>query len=277
MMTWKGTPPPKGSPPGLSGWLRVGLRGGALLLLLGICFALLLLLRLPERAMFGLNRPVTPVITQFVCIRACRILGLSREVRGTPMPQRGALVANHVSWLDIFVLNASKCVYFVAKSDIREWGGIGWLARGTGTLFIARRRGDARAQHSQFKVRLQAGHTLLFFPEGTSTDGMQVLDFKSTLFAAFFSEDLAPALAIQPVTLRYFAPGGEDPRFYGWWGDMEFGPHLLRMLAVPRHGRVVVTYHAPLAVSAYRDRKALARAAEAAVRAGFGKAVSSGG
>ncbi|QBY00564.1 1-acyl-sn-glycerol-3-phosphate acyltransferase [Rhodophyticola sp. CCM32] len=272
-MTWQGEPPPEEDrTPGPGAWLRILGRALPLLLSLGFCFPLLLLLRLPERLICGLNRPVTPFITQFVCRLACRCLSLRRKVTGQPMAGRGAFVANHVSWLDIFVLNACKRMYFVAKAEVRGWGGIGWLARGTGTVFINRRRGEARAQQALFEDRLQAGHKLLFFPEGTSTDGLRVLEFKSTLFAAFFSDRLRDHLHIQPVTLRYTAPEGEDRRFYGWWGDMGFGPGLLRVLAAPGGGEVEVIYHPPLTVSDFADRKALAKAAETAVRSGLEEA-----
>ena len=178
-------------------------------------------------------------------------------------------MANHASWLDIFVLNAAKRVYFVSKAEVARWPGIGWLARATGTLFIARDRRQAAAQVALFRERLQAGHKLLFFPEGTSTDGLQVLPFKPTLFAAFTDPALGPDLAIQPVSVAYHAPAGADPRFYGWWGDMAFGPHLLSTLTARRQGRVEVVYHPPIRVADHADRKALARAAETAVRGGL--------
>ncbi len=272
MTTWKGDGPQDAPPPiralTLLGWLRVVARAVPLLAVLAICFPLLLVLRLPERAIWGLNRPVTPFITQFVCIVVCGVLSLRRVVIGAPMVQRGAFVANHVSWLDIFVLNAAKRMYFVAKAEVRGWSGIGWLARGTGTLFITRRPGEARVQQRLLEERLVAGHRLLFFPEGTSTDGGRVLPFKSTLFAAFFTDEMKDILYVQPISLRYRAPPGEDVRYFGWWGDMDFGPSLLKVLAGPAGGEVTVTYHAPLQVAAYADRKALAAAAERAVRSG---------
>jgi len=133
----------------------------------------------------------------------------------------------------------------------------------------ARGYGEAVAQTRLFEDRLIAGHHLLFFPEGTSTDGRQVLNFKPTLFEAFLSKRLRDRLRVQPVTLRYSAPQGVDDRFYGWWGDMEFGPSLLQILAAPRQGAVTVIYHPPLPVAAGLDRKHLARQAEAAVRFGL--------
>jgi 1-acyl-sn-glycerol-3-phosphate acyltransferase len=137
-------------------------------------------------------------------------------------------------------------------------------------VFIRRSSRDAVQQKHVFEDRLLAGHRLLFFPEGTSTDGLQVLPFKPTLFAAFFSDALRDQLWVQPVSVTYFAPEGEDPRHYGWWGDMEFGIHLLQTLATRRHGRIVVVWSDPLAVSDFPNRKALAKVSEAAVRAGHG-------
>jgi 1-acyl-sn-glycerol-3-phosphate acyltransferase len=227
---------------------------------------LLLLLRLVEAPVYGMGRPVTPWITQAVCRTAFWVLGMSFTTKGAPMTQPGAVVANHSSWLDIFALNARKRIYFVSKSEVASWPGIGWLARATGTVFIERNPTKAREQTVVFENRLLAGHKLLFFPEGTSTDGLRVLPFKTTLFASFFTPKLKDVLWIQPVTVFYTAPMGQSPRYYGWWGDMDFGPHLLKTLAVVRQGGVTVTYHAPLKVSDYPDRKALARAAEAVVQ-----------
>jgi 1-acyl-sn-glycerol-3-phosphate acyltransferase len=136
-------------------------------------------------------------------------------------------------------------------------------------LFIKRARGDAHSQVKVFRERLVHGHRLLFFPEGTSTDGLQVLPFKSTLFAAFFDQSLRDQIAIQPVTVNYRAPKGADPRFYGWWGDMEFGSHLLSTLAAKRQGAVTVVYHPPVQLADFADRKQLAKTLEETVRSGL--------
>jgi lyso-ornithine lipid O-acyltransferase len=257
---------PTFAPIGVAGWSRVLLRGGVLGVLTFGCLALLLAVRLVERPMFGEARPVTPYITQFVCKSAFRIMGIGLRVQGNPMVQRGAVVSNHASWLDIFALNAAQRVYFVSKSEVAEWPGIGWLARATGTLFIARKGVDAKRQQGMFERRLRAGHRLCFFPEGTSTDTLRVLPFKPTLFAAFYTHGLEQVLHIQPATVTYHAPAGADARFYGWWGDMEFGPHLKMVLAAPRHGSVEVILHDPVAVDEFAERKALAAKCEAVIR-----------
>lgn len=274
--TWHSeTPPDDPLRIGIAGWLRVLLRGVTLGTLVFGCLLILLLVRLIERPLCGVRRPVTPFITQFVCRNAFRLLGMGFRSSGEPIRGGGAAVANHSSWLDIFALNARKRIYFVSKSEVAGWPGIGWLARATGTVFIERDRRQARSQTQIFEDRLGAGHVLLFFPEGTSTDGLRVLPFKTTLFAAFFAYALRERMRIQPVTVLYQAPEGEEARFYGWWGDMEFGTHLLKTLAAPRQGSVEVIYHPPVRVADFPDRKSLARALETAVRAGHPVAAKS--
>nr|WP_306151143.1 lysophospholipid acyltransferase family protein [Roseovarius sp. MMSF_3281] len=245
------------------------LRGAALSIVIGLSVVLMGLIRLVEKPVYGVSRPWTPWITQWVCRSAFAILGMQHETQGVRMTRPGAVVSNHVSWLDIFALNARKRIYFVSKSEVAGWPGIGLLAKITGTVFIARDPRQAKHQQEVFEERLLAGHKLLFFPEGTSTDGMRVLPFKSTLFQAFFTRELRHELHIQPVTVVYTAPAGEDARFYGWWGAMEFGPHLAKMLAAKRHGSVKIIYHQPVKVDDFPNRKVLAAHVEGVVRGGM--------
>jgi lyso-ornithine lipid O-acyltransferase len=267
--TWHSDTPPPPVRIGAAGWLRVIRRGLAVGLVTYGGLVLLLLVRLVERPLCGLHRPVTPGITRLVCRASLALMGIGLTVHGAPMCERGAVVANHVSWLDIFALNAPQRVYFVAKSEVAGWPGIGWLARATGTVFINRAGREAQLQKALFEARLRANQRLLFFPEGTSTDGLRVLPFKSTLFAAFFTHGLQDMLHIQPVSLRYAAPAGEDARFYAWWGDMAFGPHLLKVLAARRQGRVELVFHDPVRVADFDGRKTLAGYCEARVRDGL--------
>ena len=271
-LTWDdGTPPAIDRPRGLA-WGRVIARGVPMALVVFGGAVILVLVRQVERPLHGIHRPWTPHITRMACASALRLLGLRIVQYG--QPGEGAVVANHSSWLDIFALNARDLVYFVSKSDVSGWPGIGWLAKITGTIFIERERRHAKAQTQVFEARLLDGHRLLFFPEGTSTDNQRVLPFKSTLFEAFRAPNVRDVLHLQPVSVVYEPPNGADPRFYGWWGDMSFGANLLGLLAAPRHGAVHVVYHPSLPVSEYPDRKALAAACEAAVRNGHAKALA---
>lgn len=272
MSGWEHVPPTYG-PTGLSGYLRFLWRG---VLIFGLAYAglaLLLLVRLVEWPLCGQGRPVTQHFARVVSRWALIILRLPLIVHGTPMRKPGAIVANHSSWMDVFVLNATQNIYFVAKSEVAGWPLIGWLARATGTLFISRKGTEAGRQKLAFEARLKAGHRLLFFPEGTSSDNLRVLPFKSTLFEAFFSPALEHAMHIQPVTVIFHAPPGEDPRFYGWWGDMGFFSHFLTTLAARQQGRVEVIFHPEVPVDAFENRKQLAQYCENVIRAAHVNAV----
>lgn len=265
MTNWNESPAPE-HVIGLWGWVLITLRGLAMVAVLAVGLLVHLALRLFEWPFFGKARPITPWVTMLVCRLCLKILGLGLTIKGKPMARKGAIVANHSSWLDILTLNAGQRVYFVSKAEVANWPGIGWLAKATGTVFIARKGTEAKRQQEVFEERLLAGHNLLFFPEGTSTDAIRVLPFKSTLFQAFFSPALGRTLYIQPVTVIYYAPKGADRRFYGWWGDMEFGAHLLQVLSKARQGRVEVIYHPEVPVDAFTNRKDLALHCERVIR-----------
>jgi len=235
-----------------------------LIILVGI--VLLFIARGLERPLVGLCRPVSGQVVTWVCRIGARAIGLRMSVRGTPMTNPGAVVANHSSWLDIIVLNAAKRVFFVSKAEVSSWPGIGFLANITGTVFIRRERRDSKLQKDLFQTRLGLGHKLLFFPEGTSTDSLRVLPFKSTLFAAFFEPELKEKIYIQAVTVNYHAPKNQDKRFYGWWGEMDFGTHMLQSLSALPQGHVEVVFHKPRALKDYQDRKVLTADLEQDVR-----------
>ena len=265
MSGWQQVPAPHRTV-GLAGYVRFAWRGGLISLLAYGGLVLLLVVRLVEWPLCGQQRPVTAHFARVVSRLALIILRLPLSVRGQPMQKPGAIVANHSGWLDIFVLNATRNVYFVAKSEVARWPIIGWLARATGTMFITRKGTEAHRHKLAFEARLKAGHRLLFFPEGTSSDSIRVLPFKSTLFEAFYSPELEHAMHIQPVTVIYHAPPEEDPRFYGWWGEMDFFGHFLSTLAARRQGRVEVIFHPEVPVDAFENRKLLAQHCERVIR-----------
>ena len=229
-------------------------------------FAVFLLVRALE---WPWGRPVTPSITRLACRGGLIMIGLKLRVLGRPMTGRGALVANHVTWIDIFSFNAVQRMIFVAKTEVAGWTGIGFLAKATGTVFVERNPRRALQQRDEFVRRLAHGDKLLFFPEGTSTDGLRVLPFKPTLFAAFFADELKDQLKVQPVTVRYRPPNDQDPSFYGFWGEMGFGENMLKVLSSPRNGDVDVIFHEPVRVAGFSHRKDLAAYCEGKVREGL--------
>lgn len=200
------------------------------------------------------------------CALGARVLGLQVLVRGIPMQMGGARVANHSSWLDIFSFRTAAQIFFVSKSEVASWPLVGFVARQTGTMFIARKRSDAKRQEAQFLERLTSGDRLCFFPEGTSSDGLRVLPFRSSLFAAFTAPALSEVAWIQPMTAIYEPAPHLPANFYGWWGDMSFGTHVLQVLGKSVGGKVHIVFHEPVRATDFPDRKALARHCEDAVR-----------
>ncbi len=153
------------------------------------------------------------------------------EMGGAPDGGPGTLyVANHVSWLDIPVLGGALDASFISKADVQGWPLIGRLSRRTGTIFIAREaRQQAGHQVRLIGDRLAAGESLILFPEGTTSDGLSVLDFRSSLFEA-----ARQARRIQPIAICYAGADGhplEDAMLakVGWFGDEPLGPNLARV------------------------------------------------
>jgi len=274
MTEWNPEIIPEEMPLSAIGWVRALLRLAALATVIYGLMLVLVLVRLIEWP-FG-KHPVSPLVVQLACKISLAILGFSIKLVGTPMTQDGALVCNHCSWLDILTLSSAAKVFFVSKAEVSKWPVIGLIARTTHTVFIERKSSQARVQKSQFEHRLIQGDRLLFFPEGTSTDSRRVLPFKSTLFAAFFEQNLAENMWIQPTSLIYRAPEGEDVRFYGWWGEMEFAPHFLMTLAAQKSGGAEIVFHEPVRVADFKDRKALALYCESKVRSELERGIGGG-
>jgi 1-acyl-sn-glycerol-3-phosphate acyltransferase len=137
-------------------------------------------------------------------------------------------VANHVSWLDIFVINALHPCRFVAKSEIREWPVLGWLADKAGTVFIA--RGNRRELRHIFKgmvAALQAGQRVAFFPEGTTAAQGTVLPFHANLFEAAVDA----RVAVQPYALRYVDASGALHPSVDYVGDKTFVQSMMAVLS----------------------------------------------
>lgn len=209
---------------------------------------------------------------------AC-LFGINIQVRGEPVRDQGVLLlANHTGWMDIVIFSAVMPLSFVAKSEVSTWPFFGTLARLQRTVFVAReRRSQTASTRDDIRARLLAGEALVLFPEGTSSDGNNVLPFKSALLGAAEAEINGRHVLVQPVSTAYTGnhgiPMGRETRpTFAWYGDMELVPHLWEALkAGPLD--VVMEFHAPLSLDAM-DRKQLAKEAELTVRAGQLRALS---
>jgi 1-acyl-sn-glycerol-3-phosphate acyltransferase len=136
-------------------------------------------------------------------------LGIRIIVSGQPAVNAGTLLmANHVSWLDITALHAAQFCRFVSKGDVRQWPVIGFMAAQAGTLFIERasRRDAMRVVH-QMADSLRAGDVLAVFPEGTTSDGAQLLPFHANLFQAA----IAAGAPVQPMAIGFIDHASGEP------------------------------------------------------------------
>lgn len=190
------------------------------------------------------------------------ILDMRMHVHGLPHlhGHPAMLVANHVSWLDIYAINAVIPVRFVAKSEVRAWPAIGWLSARTGTLFIERaRRSDTARISREIAEAMLCGDIVAVFPEGTTTDGADVLRFHSSL--------LQPALLarahVHPVALRYEHDDGTLCVEAAYDGDKTLWDTMCAVIAQPRiHIHV---WFLPVLPPGAAHRRELADAAHAAI------------
>lgn len=170
------------------------------------------------------------------------------------------VVANHISWLDVFALNAIYPSRFIAKAEVRDWPLIGWLCERGNTIFIERAlRQDAASINRRASLLLEQGVCIGLFPEGTTTDGTQVGHFHSAL--------IQPAIdagaMLCPIALRYQDETGKQSDAAAFTGDMTLPQSIWRILRSPRFDALLV--FTPALATTGENRRALARAAQEAI------------
>ncbi|AXF00318.1 lysophospholipid acyltransferase family protein [Paraburkholderia hospita] len=196
-------------------------------------------------------------------LRMLQLCGMRLVVHndGARLDEGVLVVANHISWIDIYVINAWRPTPFVSKAEIRKWPVVGWLAKQLGTVFIQReKRSDAKRIMHELASRLNAGELMCVFPEGTTSDGVQLLPFHANMFQAAVSS----SRPVQPVCMMYEDAQGRQSTAPAYIGDLSLGESLDALLrGGPLTAHVYVG--APLAPGA--DRRLLAAEAEASVAA----------
>jgi len=206
------------------------------------------------------------------CARLIRLMNVEPRVHGAMALAGGnvLVVSNHISWLDAFVLNAVHPVRYIAKSELKRWPIAGWLVQTSGTLFIERtRRRDARRINGVIASVLAAGDVIAIFPEGTTTDGADVLPFKSSLLQPIIDA----GGHVQPVALRYLDADGALTTIPSFVGDDKFLASFWRVCGMRKLN--VDLHAAPALPAVARHRRDLARESEAAIRSALG--LSAGG
>ncbi|GGP26900.1 lysophospholipid acyltransferase family protein [Silvimonas amylolytica] len=203
--------------------------------------------------------------THWWSMRLAQILGITVRVQGIApgrYPPNHLLLSNHISWLDIFILNAVTVSRFVAKSEIREWPLIGRLCCHTGTLFIEReKKRDAHRVNNAMIEALQSEHCVAVFPEGTTSDGSRILPFRSSLMQAA----LDSRATIQPVYLRYTDADGNYNPIPAYIDDMSIVSSLWQILGA-RGLHAEINFLAPFPAD-HADRRHLTQFVESRISA----------
>ncbi|SLN19459.1 lysophospholipid acyltransferase family protein [Oceanibacterium hippocampi] len=252
------------------------IRAGIVLVL----FALWTLPLIPLQALaVRFNWRLAESLPHFYHKVVCRILGVRVRNIGTVSRVRPTLfVLNHISWLDIPVISQGLPGSFVAKREVGDFPGFGTLARLQRSVFVERKRTATAGHRDEMQQRLDQGHSLILFPEGTSNDGVRVLPFRSAFLAVAEKPVSGGPLTVQPVTIAYTKLDGL-PLTRGWmnvvaWvGDEELPPHLWQLL---KSGRLEaeLRFHQPVTIEEFGSRKALSSYCQTVIADGLTRALT---
>ena len=193
-----------------------------------------------------LHRPQSRVdradwLHQF-CARAMRRLGVKIEVRG-PVPDRGVVISNHLSYVDIVTFAALHRCVFCSKAEIEHWPVLGWMTTMAGTVYVDRGRGgSALKAGSGMKAASEAGLPVVFFPEGTTSNGAGLLKFHSGLLA----QAIASGEKITPAFLKLYLDEDNGPDVsvaddVAYWGERNMLLHIFKLMGL-RGIRVAVRF-----------------------------------
>jgi 1-acyl-sn-glycerol-3-phosphate acyltransferase len=160
--------------------------------------------------------------------RLLGVFSIRLQVTGEDVLPGSLIVANHVSWLDVYAINALMPVSFVAKSEVRSWPIIGWLSTRTETIFLRRgSRGHAHAINEAIGHMLASGGTVAVFPEGTTTDGTHLLPFH----AALMQPAISAGHPMSPVAICYRDGTGAPSSVAAYVGEMTLVESLFKIAA----------------------------------------------
>ena len=209
----------------------------ALFLNIILCIAVLFFVRIIFFRS-GLRRiRITAGIVRISSKLMVRILGIKINLVGHKefLKEEGIFfVSNHLSYIDGVTISSLWPLVFIGRSDLKEWPLFGALTTLSDTIFVN------RINYSNIKLELEriisvlrAGANVILFPEGTSTDGKELLPFKTS----FFEAPLKAGCKIVPLAIRYLRVNGQavsekNQDMVYWYGDMYFFPHLIGVLGL---------------------------------------------
>ncbi len=160
----------------------------------------------------------------------CRWFGIQVHSVGKP-PDSGIICSNHISYLDILVLGSLCPLVFVSKIEVRNWPFVGQLTTLAGTIYVDRsKRSEVVKIGESIASVLKEKVVVAVFPEGTSSDGSQVLPFYPSLLEPV----VQGGWPVTPVRLTYSVPTGKVETDVAYWGEMAFVPHFIKLMAKKR-------------------------------------------
>ena len=238
----------------------IGMLGPFRFVLRTAVMATLLLMLLPLHGLWRITGYPSPWPRRFLAGVAwlCNIRVTKEGVRRR---ENVFYVSNHLSWFDIPILGGATDAAFVAQDGIAQWPVVGWLARLNHTIFVS--RGDRLAvsnQIEQLKLALADHRPVVVFPEGTTTDGTNLLPFKPALFAVL-SPPPRPIL-VQPVLLDFRGLGPE----FAWIGEESAQHNAWRVLCRRNEIPVRIVFLDPFDPAHCNDRKEIAATAREQIR-----------
>jgi len=257
----------------------MGVVRGSVILFVFMAFTLPLML---VQALFiASGAPLRKYLPSWYHRQVCRLLGVRVHLSGEPPAKQAVLlVSNHISWLDIPVLSSITPLSFIAKQEVATWPFVSWLAKLQRSVFVDRnRRASVKETANTVIQRLDAGERVVLFAEGTSSDGNQVLPFKSSLFAAVEPNGAdGNGHVLQTVAIVYTHLYGlplnrQQRPGIAWYGDMDMLSHAWGVL---KGGPldVHIRFGPPVSMAIVGDRKKLAEHAHQRVRSDFSRLIT---
>lgn len=247
-----------------------------LLFLIFIVLPINLFIILPiQFIIIKLNLPFWNILPRFTHSLGCILLGIRVKTIGSPVLDRPTLlVANHISWADILALGSTANISFVAKSEIKNWPLIGFLASLQKTIFVKRtKRGDTKRASNEMAERLKNNGALVLFAEGGSDIGAHILPFKSALVGAAqkaMNEAGANNINIQPVTIAYIKlqglPVSRGDRLLLAWNKSKSPLQNLTQILKRSIIQITIVYGNPIALKEQTNRKQITKQCHAIVR-----------
>lgn len=215
----------------------------------------------------GRGGPLSHAAVRWFARNLLWIFGMRLQRVGTPLAGGTLFVANHVSWIDIMLLDSQHMMGFIAKSEIRAWPLLGWVVAQAETIFLQRGNGDSLGLvMTEMAQRLRDGRAVAAFPEGGTRDGHTLGPFHARIFAAAV-EAAAP---VQPVALCY-GPQCNAQAVIAFAPGEHFVGNLLRLLGEPVR-QVRVCFLTPIEPDAHSGRRGIAQTARSQIEQAMAQA-----